>query len=377
MAGPQKSGNHRDPSLTWKIRISNVEIRNKSERFVIGKSRKPLGGRFSNFKQLEFVSDFDIRISNFRFPPLLFFSARSSPAPIFSPMDFLDELQAHILPGDSAMGTALLAAGAPADACLEELCVSRPELVREIHAQAIAAGARLIRTNSFGANTARLGRKGHEHRVSEINWSAAQLAKDVAKGTGVQIAGSVGPLGIGAAEAEARGIDRQAAFTEQIGALLDGGARVIFLETFLDLDELLLAIYVKQSLHHCPVIASLACPDDGVLPDGTPLADAFAKLRAADADIVGLNCVRGPFLATRLLANAGDPGPIAVFPSAGLPVERDGRLEWPATPEDFARAMPDLMASGAGLIGGCCGTTPAHIAAIVAALAPFEEEPAS
>jgi homocysteine S-methyltransferase len=292
-------------------------------------------------------------------------------------MDFLDELQQRILPGDGAMGTALLGAGVSAEACLEELCVSRPELVREVHTQAIAAGARLIRTNTFGANTARLAHKGHEHRVSEINWSAAQLAKDVAKGTGVHVAGSVGPLGIGAAEAEARGIDRQAAFTEQIGALLDGGARVIFLETFTDLDELLLAIYVKQSLHHCPVIASLACPDDGLLPDGTTLADAFARLRAAEADIVGINCVNGPFLAARLLANAADPGPIAVFPSAGLPTERDGRLEWPVTPDDFARAMPSLIENGANLIGGCCGTTPAHIAAIVAALAPYEEQPAS
>ena len=286
-------------------------------------------------------------------------------------MDFLDELQHRILPGDAAMGTALRAAGVPGDACLEELCVSQPEAVRAVHAQAIAAGARLIRTNTFGANAVRLAR--HGHRVSEINWSAAQLAKDVAKGTGVHVAGSVGPLGISAAEAEARGLDREEVFMEQIGALLDGGARVIFLETFLDLEELLLAVQVKHALHHCPVIASLACPDDGRLPGGATLAEAFAKLRAADADVVGINCVNGPAAAVRLLKNVADEGPLAAFPSAGLPVQR----VWPATPEDFAQAVRPLAEQGVRLIGGCCGTRPEHVAAIVKTLAAMAEETAT
>ncbi len=289
-------------------------------------------------------------------------------------MDFLDELQDRILPGDGAMGTALMEAGVSGDACFEELCASRPEAVRAVHEQAIAAGARLIRTNSFGANAVRLARHGHGHRVSEINWSAAQLAKDVARGTGVHVAGSVGPLGIGAAEAEARGIDREEVFTEQIGALLDGGARVIFLETFLDLEELLLAVHVKQSLHHCPVIASLACPDDGRLPDGTTLAEAFAKLRAADADVVGINCVNGPAVAVRLLQGIPDDGPRAAFPSAGLPVQREGGRGWPATAADFAQAAGELARRGVRLIGGCCGTGPAHIAAIAEALSAFAKE---
>ena len=289
-------------------------------------------------------------------------------------MDFLDELQQRILPGDGAMGTALMAAGAAADACFEELCVSAPERVRTVHAQAIAAGARLIRTNTFGANAVRLARHGHGHRVSEINWSAAQLAKDVARGTGAHVAGSVGPLGISAAEAAARGIDREEVFTEQIGALLDGGARVIFLETFLDLEELLLAVHVKHALHHCPVIASLACPDDGRLPDGTTLAEAFAKLRAADADVVGINCVNGPAVAVRLLQNVADAGPLAAFPSAGLPVQREGGRGYPATPEDFARATGLLVQNGVRLIGGCCGTGPAHLAAIAETLAAFAKE---
>ncbi len=289
-------------------------------------------------------------------------------------MDFLDELQHRILPGDGAMGTALMTAGVPGEACFEELCVSAPERVAEVHAQAIGAGARLIRTNTFGANAVRLARHGHGHRVGEINWSAAQLAKDAARGTGAYVAGSVGPLGISAAEAEARGIDRQEAFTEQLGALLDGGARVIFLETFLDLEELLLAVQVKHALHHCPVIASLACPDGGRLPDGTTLAEAFTKLRAAEADVVGINCVNGPAAAVRLLENVGDNGPLAAFPNAGLPARRGAGLVWPATAEDFAQAAGQLAKQGVRLIGGCCGTGPAHLAAIAEVLAAFAKE---
>ena len=289
-------------------------------------------------------------------------------------MDFLDELQQRILPGDGAMGTALMDAGVAADACLEELSVSRAEAVRAVHEQAIRAGARLIRTNTFGANAVRLARHGQGHRVSEINWSAGQIAKDAARGTGGNVAGSVGPLGISAAEAQARGIDREEVFTEQIGALLDGGAGVIFLETFLDLEELLIAVQVKHALHHCPVIASLACPDDGRLPGGTTLAEAFAKLRAADADVVGINCVNGPAVAVRLLASISDDGPLAAFPSAGLPVQREGGRGWPATAADFAQAAGELARRGVRLIGGCCGTGPAHIAAIAEALAAFAKE---
>ena len=285
-------------------------------------------------------------------------------------MDFLDELQQRILPGDSAMGTAL----GDADACLEELCVSAPERVLTIHAAAIAAGARVIRTNTFGANAVRLARHGCEARVSEINWAAAQLAKEAARGTGAWVAGSVGPLGLSAMEAAAQGVDREEVFTEQLGALLDGGARVIFLETFTELEELLLAVQVKQALHHCPVIASLACREDGRLADGTALAEAFAKLRAADADVVGINCVNGPAAAVRVLENIAHDGPLAVFPSAGRPVRGGAGLVWPATPEDFAKAVAPLAKQGARLIGGCCGTGPAHVAAIAEALAALAEK---
>ena len=283
-------------------------------------------------------------------------------------MDFLDELQNGILPGDGAMGTALMDAGAPLENCFEELCVSQPDLVRDIHAQYLAAGARVIETNSFGANAVRLARHGLEHRVSELNWSAAQFARDAAKGTGAYVAGSVGPLGITAREARGQGIDRRAAFSEQIGALLDGGVHLIFLETFLDLEEILLALEVKHSLHHCPVIASLARSDDGRLPDGTPLIEALARLRAADADVVGVNCVNGPAAMLRLIEKVPVEGLFSAFPNAGAPDYRGGRALYQATPGDFAKSAVALAQKGVRLIGGCCGAGPSHIAAMVEAL---------
>lgn len=280
-------------------------------------------------------------------------------------MDLLDELQARVLPGDGAMGTLLMQRGVPLERCFEELCVSEPEVVARIHDDYIAAGARVIETNTFGANVVRLARHGLEHRVSEINWSAAQLARDCARGKSVYVAGSVGPLGLSGDETQQRGIDRAEVFEEQMGALLDGGAQLIFLETFLDLEELLIALEVKQSLHHCPAICSLACDAAGRLPNGTSLADAWKKLRVADADIVGVNCVNGPETLLALFPEGADPGPIAAYPNAGLP---ESRGNYPTTPEAFARAASQLAARGARLIGGCCGTGPEHIAALAAAL---------
>jgi homocysteine S-methyltransferase len=284
-------------------------------------------------------------------------------------MDLLDELQQRVLIADGAMGTELFAAGAPRGSCLEELCVSRAELVQRVHESYLAIGARMIRTNSFGANAVRLAAHGLDHRVNEINWTAAQLAAESAKPAKARVAGSVGPLGITAAEAAARGIDRKAAFEEQIGALLDGGARVIVLETFTDLDELRIAIEAKQSLHHCPVVASVACDAAGKLPGGIALADAFAQLRAADADLIAVNCVAVSAALLDALTPLPPDATLAAFPSAGLPAERGGRLEYPVTPEQFARDALALAARGARLIGGCCGAGPAHIASLAEAFA--------
>lgn len=283
-------------------------------------------------------------------------------------MDLLDELQTRIVPGDGAMGTALIEANVPLERCFEELCVSQPDLIRGIHEQYIAAGARVIETNSFGANAVRLEKYGLASRVNEINWSAAQVAKEAARGRDVFVAASVGPLGISAEQARERGIDRHAVFQAQIGALLDGGANLVIFETFSDLDELSLALQVKQSLHHCPAICSMACSEEGRLPSGVWLADAFARLREEGADIVGANCLNGPQAMLRLFERLPAEGLLSAFPNAGYPKYHDGRYLYYTTPEYFAEAARGLANEGAKLIGGCCGIGPAHIAAMAAAL---------
>jgi methionine synthase I (cobalamin-dependent) len=280
-------------------------------------------------------------------------------------MDLLATLGRQVLIADGAMGTELLAAGAPADACLEEFCVSQPELVRGVHERYLAAGARLICTNTFGANAVRLARLGLEHRVNELNWVAAQLARDTAKDAGAFVAGVAGPTGLSEAAMNEQGVDLEAVFAEQLGALLDGGARVIILATFTNLRELEAAILAKHALHHCPVVACVVCSEDARLPDGLPLDEAFARLKAADADVVGVNCTGvSPALLRALEAWNGDL-PLAVFPSAGLP--ENGRH--PITPEQFARDGLALAGVNVRLIGGCCGAGPAHIAALAAAFA--------
>lgn len=289
-------------------------------------------------------------------------------------MDLLDELESKIIPCDGAMGTALMEAGVSADRCFEELCVSQPDLVRDLHEQYITAGARLVATNTFGANGVRLEKHGFESRVNEINWSAAQLAKQCARGKNVFVAGCVGPLGITAEQAKESGINREKVFAEQLGALLDGGVNLILFATFTDVEELALALYVKQSLHHCPAVCSMASNEDGRLPSDLSLADAFAKLRAKDADIVGANCMEGKTMLA-LLKNIPAGGLLAAFPSAGKPASREGRwMVYGATPDDFAQTGRLLAEQGARLIGGCCGTGPAHIAALAEALHGLQPE---
>lgn len=283
-------------------------------------------------------------------------------------MDLLDELQARIVPGDGAMGTVLIEANVPIERCFEELCVSQPEIIRDIHEKYIAAGARVIETNSFGANAVRLEKYGYESRVNEINWAAAQLAKQSAKGKGIYVAGSVGPLGLSAVQARDRGIDREAAYRDQLGALLDGGVNLVFFETFTDLEELLLALHVKQSLHHCPAVCSMACNEEGRLPSGTPVVDAFAQLREAGADVVGANCLNGPQAMQRLFRRVPAEGLLSAYPNAGYPKYHDGRYLYYTTPEYFAQSARGLAEEGAKLIGGCCGIGPQHIAVMVQTL---------
>jgi homocysteine S-methyltransferase len=262
------------------------------------------------------------------------------------PADLLEAMSTRLVLGDGAMGTLLHARGVPPESCLEELCAGAPERIAAIHREYLAAGAEVVRTHSFGSNALRLARHGLERRVSELNWLAARIAREAVKGTGAWVAASVGPAGAGWS---------RAVFEEQIGALLDGGADFVLLETFTDLDELLAALEAKHTLHHCPVVACLAWSDPA------KIAAAAATLRAAHADVIGVNCAGDPAATLAALGALGATGPLAAFPSTG-----PARLE----ADTFAEAVPALQAFGVRLLGGCCGTTPAHLAAVAARLAP-------
>jgi methionine synthase I (cobalamin-dependent) len=283
-------------------------------------------------------------------------------------MDLVDELESRVLCGDGAMGTLLLADGIPIERCFEELCVSEPDRIQAIHEQYIDAGARVIETNTFGANAVRLERFGMENRVAEINHAAAQVAKKAASGKDVYVAGSIGPLGISADEAAARGIDRAQCFREQISALLEAGVKLIFFETFMDFAEMEIAFRAKKELSDVPEICSFSSGPEGRMSAGLRLVDAFANLREQGAKIVGVNCMNGPRGMRRLLERVPAEFLLAAYPTAGSPKYHEGQFIYDVAPEDFGQAAREMVAEGARLIGGCCGTTPAHIAALATAL---------
>jgi homocysteine S-methyltransferase len=289
----------------------------------------------------------------------------------------LDELDERILIGDGATGTYLYSLGVPADHCLEEVNLSNPDLVTRAYQDYIAAGARVIETNSFGANRLRLARYGLEHQVSEINWKAARLLADAARGKDVYVGGSVSPLQTRATDPELTPSDRKALYREQIGALLDGGCQLIFLETFTDLGELLLALDVFQNLSNVPVVTSLAISEEGRLASREDFPTAFRTLRKAGADIVGINGTCGVQACLNLLSQLelGVDDIPSVYPNAGKPEFYEGRFNYAASPEYFAANLSAFVAEGARLIGGDYGTEPRHIAALAEAARALDLKP--
>ena len=283
-------------------------------------------------------------------------------------MNLLDELETRVVCGDGAMGTLLMAAGVPIERCFEELCVSEPERIQKIHEDYIAAGARVIKTNTFGANAVRLERFGMEKRVREINRAAVGLAKNAAKNKNVYVSGSVGPLGISIEDAAAHGIDRAECFREQIAELLNGGVDMILFETFTDLEEMEIALRAKNEVGNALEICSFACASDGRLRCGTMLVDAFDRLRDLGAKILGVNCLNDPREMAALLRQIPAGYSLSVYPTAGQPRRDHSRFHYDVTPDFFAACARDLVTHGARLLGGCCGTTPAHVASLANAI---------
>jgi len=283
-------------------------------------------------------------------------------------MDLLEELESRVICGDGAMGTLLLDRGVPINRCLEELCLSDPDPVLAIHQEYIAAGAEIIETNTFGGNGVRLARFGLEDRVAEINKAAAHLARRAAEGKNVLVAGSVGPLGIAAHEAEERKIDRGGCFREQITALLESEVDLILFETFLDFEEMKIALQAAPTTDR-PMVCLFACAPEGRLQSGMMLTEAFERCRKLGAGIVGANCLNGPRAMVQLFETLPAGDLLAAYPNAGYPSFVEGHYVYPTAPYHFANAARELAEQGARLIGGCCGTTPEHISTVAKALA--------
>jgi homocysteine S-methyltransferase len=280
--------------------------------------------------------------------------------------NLLEVLQERILIADGATGTYLYQLGIPQHHCLEEVNVTHPDFVQRVYAEYADAGAQVVETNSFGANRIRLARYGLEERTREFNLAAVKIARDSLKGKEIFIGGSVGPLSLRVTDAPLSESEKAEVFKEHIGALIEGGCDALFLETFSDLQELLLALRVFKSLSSIPVITSLAVTEEGRMGTGQTMSEAFRILREAGADICSINGTCGlrasHFLYSQLEVKEGEL--YGVYPNAGKPEFYEGRFNYAATPEYFAENLPHFVADGVRLIGGDYGTTPAHVRAM-------------
>lgn len=282
-------------------------------------------------------------------------------------MNFLERIKEQVIVGDGAIGTMLYSKGVGLDANFEHLNLVRPALVKELHREYLAAGARLIETNTFGANRTRLAPIGLEKKLAELNRQGALIAREALLEAGlapqVFVAGSIGPLAkIKGDERELDQEEMTAIFLEQAIPLAEGGIDLFILETFSDLGQLLCALTAAKKCG-LPVVASMAYLEGGRTGSGIEASLAASQLTAGGADLVGANCGAGPrevLLSLERLAK-GTALPLAAFANSGFPEFVDGRYLYRTTPDYFAEKGAEMAAAGAVLVGGCCGTTPEHI----------------
>lgn len=296
----------------------------------------------------------------------------------------LDELRVgQVVVCDGAMGTMLHAAGVPLDRSLPELNLSRPALVRDLHSAYVNAGARILQTNTFGANRLRLAGSALENSVSEINIAGARLAREAAQRAGhpVAVAGSVGPAVSAPAVRRVPASARAETLREQISALCNW-VDLLILETFGDLESLIQAVEVAASESDLPVVAQLTFGDDGRTLRGEDPAEAAAVLSGLPVAALGANCTVGPAVLVGVVGELarGTELPVSVQPNAGIPQRLGGQVRYARNAAYFAEAAQRFVRAGATLLGGCCGTTPAHVRAIsqaVAALRPIQRRPSA
>ncbi|MBI3998239.1 MAG: bifunctional homocysteine S-methyltransferase/methylenetetrahydrofolate reductase [Armatimonadetes bacterium] len=294
---------------------------------------------------------------------------------------FLARLGEGPLLADGAMGTMLYARGVPFDQCFDAVNLTNPDLVRGIHRAYLEAGAELLETNTFGANRLKLAGHGLADRLAEINAAGAQLAHEVAASAGrrIWIAGSIGPLGrpmapLGAVSPE----EATDAFVGQARALADGGVDLLILETFTDLNELEAAVRGAQRTADLPIIGQMTFALDGRTLLGYAPEEIAARLEALGVAAIGANCSVGPYGLLEVMERMATVSktPLSAMPNAGLPSYAGGRLAYVASPAYMAEHARALAEMGVAVIGGCCGTTPEHIAAMRVAIAGRQRGPA-
>ncbi|MGQ0837274.1 bifunctional homocysteine S-methyltransferase/methylenetetrahydrofolate reductase [Actinokineospora sp.] len=275
---------------------------------------------------------------------------------------------------DGAMGTMLHSAGVPLDRSLCELNLTQPGLVRDVHAAYLAAGAQILQTNTFHANRMRLTGLGLEDRVVEINIAGARLAREIARAAPVPalVAGSVGPATSAPSVSRVSATTRADTVREQVAALADW-VDLIVLETFGDIESLTEAVRIALAETDLPVIAQMTFGDDGRTLRGESPEEAAAALAGLDVAAIGANCTVGPAVLTDVVAAlaAHSALPVSVQPNAGVPGRSGQSLRYAHNVDYFAEAAAQFVAGGATVIGGCCGTTPAHVRAIAAAVRPL------
>ena len=264
---------------------------------------------------------------------------------------------------DGAMGSLLYERGIFVTQNFEQLNVARPDLVGKIHQDYVAAGARVIESNTFGANVFRLDRHGLSNEVRAYNLAGARLARQAA-GEDLWVGGSIGPTGLVPAVSRKDDLDRaRRTFVDQAAALVEGGADLLVLETFRHLDEISVALSAaREAAPGVPIVASMTFDHNETVADGSTPEHVAKCLRDWGADAVGFNCGDGPQLAVAVAERLRVVGlPMCVQPNAGLPRNIDGRLLYMATPEYFDVFARRMIQLGVTMIGGCCGTTPDHI----------------
>ena len=275
---------------------------------------------------------------------------------------------------DGAMGTMLYARGVFINQCYDELVLRSPDLVREIHAEYVKAGADVLETNTFGANRAKLTQYGLEGQVGTINKRAAELAREAA-GPLRLVAGAVGPLGVRLEPYGATSRDEaRALFVEQMTALKDGGADCFLLETFADLDELEQAILAARQVDPTMlVIAQATVGPDLRTAYGASPEDIARALDRWGVDVIGLNCSVGPQTILEAIERMAvvTTCKLSAQPNAGMPRDVGGRSMYMASPEYMASYARHLIQAGAKIVGGCCGTTPEHIRSMVEGTRPL------